>query len=77
MQHMEMMQSTGAFRFTNHARQYLEITFRVDENSDIAPTDVLCHEDFRETGLANSGRTQYQRVSNPLADIHADMLLVF
>ena len=76
MKQIKIVQPTGTLRLGVDATQQIGIPFRIEDNDDIAPADVLGNQQFRQACLTDARGAQHQRVPDPFTQIHPQGLLL-
>ena len=73
MEHEELPEAPGSFRFGIYAPQQIQVALRIEHDDDFAPTNVLGDEKLGKPGLSDPGGAKNQRVSYPIPDFHPDI----
>ena len=74
---VELAFAPGALGLHVHAFQEVRVALRIEDDHhlvlacSVAPPNVLGHEQFGQAGLADPGRAQHERVSDPFAERQA------
>ena len=76
MKHVEVLGASRPLGLGIYPPQEIGVPLRIEHDHHIAPPDILGDEDLGKPCLANARRTQHQGMTDPLTDIHPDILLV-
>ena len=66
MEQIKIVQPTGALRLGVDATQQIGVPFRIENNDDIAPADILGNQQFRQACLTDTRGAQHQRMPDAL-----------
>ena len=76
MEQIEVLGATGAFGFCVHAPQQVGIALRIEDDDHVAAANVLGDQELGEPRLADPRGAEHEGVSDTLAEIHPDVLLM-
>ena len=76
MKHVKVLGASRPLGLGVHASQEIGVPLRIENNYHIATADILGDEYLGKPCLAHARRAQHQCMTDPLTDIHPDILLV-